>query len=244
MVRRRLRRTGATLAIAMLVAACSGASDETPEVADIEEVDASGGMEEAEDDASADAEGTEVAEDDVGADEPDHSTEPADDATETADGDPYAIPEDGIDEEYVERVLKALLDVNRAALTITLDSEPGGLVPFEAEERLRAIFGDKYGAAAYTALSEIASDVDRRAGFRDPPGAVGVSVIEVVEAERDCLTVMLEMDFSEVAAQTVSPRTEYLALSPRPQNDQDEYNPTPWVVADGDMAAAEGLSCS
>jgi hypothetical protein len=229
---------------ALLVAGCSGAVDE-PEVADIEALDAAT---EEDTEPPADTEvpdDTEVAGEDVGADDPTETTEPADDATETADGDPYAIPEDGIDEAYVERVLNAIFEVNREALALTLDSEPGGLAPFEAEERLRAIYGGEYGAAAYTSLNNIATDAESRARFRTPPGAVGVEVLEVISANPGCVKTLQEFDFAEVIAEAPPASREYLSLSAKSENaDPNGLNPTPWVVIDASNSSADGLSCS
>jgi hypothetical protein len=244
MVRSKLRRTGVALATAMLVAACSGASDETPEVADIEELDASGGTEEAEDDASADAEGTEVAEDDVDADEPDQSTEPADDGTGTADGDPYAIPEDGIDEEYVERVLNAIFEVNREALALTLESEPGGLAPFEAEERLRAIYGGSYGARQLATLNQVSFSEAERSIFADPPGALRATVTDLVSEDPGCVIARRVSDFSRVLKAPPESRDGYVALAPKPVgSDPNHLNPTPWVISGGRIDSPETLTC-
>jgi hypothetical protein len=249
MLRGKLQRIGATLGAVLVLSACSGTAED-PEVADLDEVLAATEEEteppaDASDSDASDSDDAEVAGDEAVADAPTEGTGQPDDAPETADGDPYAIPEDGIDEAYVKRVLNAILDVNRQALTITLDSEPGGLIPFEAEERLRAIYGHAYGAAAYRSLSEIAGDANRRSDFRNPPGAVSVAVVDIIDVAIDCLTVELEMDFSNVVSGSSSPRTEYLALAPRSiDHEPNVHNPTPWVVADGDMTSVDGLSCS
>jgi hypothetical protein len=165
MLREKLRRAGVTLMAAVLLTACTGAA-EGPEVADLEELDVTEAATEPVD--TEVVEDTEVAADEDGADDPTERTQPADDDTEPADGDPYAIPEDGIDEAYVERVLNAIFEVNREALAITLESEPGGLVPFEAEELSRAIYGESYGAIQYRELSEIAGSQAMREQFRKP----------------------------------------------------------------------------
>jgi hypothetical protein len=229
---------------ALLVAGCSGAVDE-PEVADIEALDAAT---EEDTEPPADTEvpdDTEVAGEDVGADDPTETTEPADDATETADGDPYAIPEDGIDEAYVERVLNAIFEVNREALALTLDSEPGGLAPFEAEERLRAIYGGEYGARQLVSLNEIASSAEQRAIFRETTGAVAVRVLEVLDDGPSCLKVQRTSDFGAVLLEPGEPRHDYVALAPRPHEDMfRRHNPTPWILMDANIDAPERLECS
>jgi hypothetical protein len=243
MVRGKLQRIGATLGAAAVLSACSGAVEE-PEVAQLEDVDATT---EEDTDPPADVddgEDTEVDGDEQAADDPDEGTEPADDVAETAEGDPYAIPEDGIDEAYVERVLNAIFEVNREALAITLESEPGGLAPFEAEERLRAIYGGTYGAAAYTSLNNIAADAEGQARFRSPPGSVSIEVVEVLSADEDCVKTLQEFDFSQVIAEAPPVTREYLAIAAKSEDlDPKGLNPTPWVVVDASNASSDGLAC-
>jgi hypothetical protein len=241
MLRRKLRRTGVTLVAAVLLTACSSA-DEGPEVADLEDLDVTEAATEPVDtEAVAD---TEVAADEDGAGDPTERTPPADDDTEPADGDPYAIPEDGIDEEYVERVLNAIFEVNREALEITLESEPGGLAPFEAEERLRAIYGGTYGAASLVGYNELASSGAQRDVFVQAPGAVTSRVEQVIAADSRCIIAEHSLDFSLVLREPGQPRTEYVALAWKdPETDPEALNPTPWVVVAADSGAADGLEC-
>jgi hypothetical protein len=242
MLRGKLQRIGATLGAVLVLSACSGAAED-PEVADLDEVEATT-EEDTEPPADAsDSDDTEVAGDGAVADAPTEGTEQPDDAPETADGDPYAIPEDGIDEAYVERVLNAIFEVNREALAITLESEPGGLAPFEAEERLRAIYGGTYGARQMAALNEVSSTESERAVFVRPPGPLRVTVTDVVSADPQCLIVRRLSDFSEVLQDPPDPRDGYVALAPKAASDSKDANPTPWVIVGGSIDSSEVLTC-
>jgi hypothetical protein len=242
MLRGKLQRIGATLGAAAVLSACSGAVEE-PAVAELEDIDAMT-EEDTEPPADVDGEDAEVDGDEQAADDPDEGTEPADDVTETAEGDPYAIPEGGIDEEYVERVLNAIFEVNREALAITLESEPGGLAPFEAEERLRAIYGLTYGARQLVSLNAIASSADQRAAFRDPPGAVAVRVSDVLDGDPACVKAARVADFGAVLVDPGQPREDFVALAPKPDSPPAEsLNPTPWILVDANIEAPERLGC-
>jgi hypothetical protein len=241
MLREKLRRAGVTLMAAVLLTACTGPA-EGPEVADLEELDVTEAATEPVD--TEVVEDTEVAADEDGADDPTERTQPADDDTEPADGDPYAIPEDGIDEAYVERVLNAIFEVNREALAITLESEPGGLAPFEAEERLRAIYGGGYGARQLASLNEVSAEESERSVFRRPPGAVRVSVTAVAAGDPECVVVRRTSDFGEVLQDPPQPRAGYVALAPKPADgDPEGFNPTPWVIVGGSLESPEALTC-
>jgi hypothetical protein len=241
MLREKLRRAGVTLMAAVLLTACTGAA-EGPEVADLEELDVTEAATEPVD--TEVVEDTEVAADEDGADDPTERTQPADDDTEPADGDPYAIPEDGIDEAYVERVLNAIFEVNREALAITLESEPGGLAPFEAEERLRAIYGGSYGARQLASLNQIASAPDQRGLFRSPAGPVVIEVSELLDGDESCIKVSRVADFGEVLVDPGEPREDYVALAPKTDiTGSTSHNPTPWILVDANIDAPERLAC-
>jgi hypothetical protein len=226
---------------ALLVAGCSGAVDE-PEVADIEALHAA-----TEEDTGppADTEvpdDTEVAGEDDRADDPTETTEPADDATETADSDPYAIPEDGIDEAYVERVLNAIFEVNREALALTLDSEPG-VVPFEAEELSRSIYDGSYGSIQYRELSAIAESEPARAQFQNPPGSLETEVIRLHRAEAECIVVERTSHFDTVLVEQGHELTDVLALRRLSAYEASAANPTRWQIVDGSFDGPEDVSC-
>lgn len=243
MLRGKLQRIGATLSAVVVLSACSDAAEE-PQVADLEALDTATEEQTEPPTDVADSGDTEGAGEDEVADGPTEATEQPDDATETAEGDPYAIPEDGIDEEYVERVLNAIFEVNREALAITLESEPGGLAPFEAEERLRAIYGATYGAAALHGYNEIAASADQRELFLENPGAATSRVVEVLSADSDCLIVEHSLNFSAVLREPGELRTEFVALARTSlEADADALNPTPWMVVAADSGSADGLVC-
>jgi hypothetical protein len=226
---------------ALLVAGCSGAVDE-PEVADIEALDAA-----TEEDTGppADTEvpdDTEVAGEDVGADDPTETTEPADDATETADGDPYAIPEDGIDEAYVERVLNAIFAVAQEATQLALDS-PNSFVPVEAERLLETVYAREYGTTQYLALAQLTEARDIRSSLRNPVGQARTTVTEILTANHSCVAVRREADFSDVLKEASSPREDFLVLQRKTQaDDPSSANPTPWVIVAG-AQEQEMVSC-
>jgi hypothetical protein len=156
--------------------------------------------------------------------------------------DPYAIPEDGIDEAYVERVLEAIFEVNREALALTLESEVGDLAPFEAEERLQSIFAGEYGARQVASLHEVAASSSRREVFLEPPGRVRTEVTRVARNDEDCVVVERRSDFSDVLVDPPEPRKGYLALAPR--NEVADHNPTPWVLVDGSVDTSRDVGCN
>jgi hypothetical protein len=157
--------------------------------------------------------------------------------------DPYAIPEDGIDEAYVERVLEAIYEVNREALAMTLESE-SGILPAEAEDRLRAIYAGAYGARQYASLNEIAQDAQTRAMFREPPGSLRIEVAQLVDVGPKCLIVERIASFDEVLVDPPPVRRDYIALTARPgEAVERNLNPTPWVLADAAIDDPELLSC-
>jgi hypothetical protein len=236
---------GRSIGVALVLAlgACSGGvgdgAEEPGEGSDVSVIeqdddvdDASAGEDRDGPDAEArDAEGS-------GAEEGSGSEE------ESVADDPYAIPEEGIDEAYVERVLEAIFEVNREALALTLEAEPG-LVPVEAEERLRAIYGGEYGQLQYQALSEVAGDPDLRGEFRDPVGPVRSGVTRLLTASNDCIQVEAVDDFSEVLVEPPTLSSGFLSLSRKPgDRDIRGLNPTPWVVVDGSIDDETALSCS
>jgi hypothetical protein len=168
----------------------------------------------------------------------------ADDGSPTADGDPYAIPEDGIDEAYVERVLNAIFEVNREALQLTLDSEPGGLAPFEAEEIIRSIYEPPYATSALMALNGIARDVNQRGLFRQPLGSVNARVDQIVASGSDCVIAVQVLDFGPVLHDAPRPSEEYVLLRRHSSGDSLHLNPTPFVVVDASDRSADDLQCA
>lgn len=160
-----------------------------------------------------------------------------------ADEDPYAIPEEGIDEAYMERVLEAIYEVNREALELTLNAEPG-LVPELAESRLRSIYQGSYGARQYQALAEVANSQDLRNAFLEPLGSLNSKKLQLLDDNPDCIRIKVQDDFSAVLIDPPPPSDGYLAIAPKADDrDPDGLNPAPWVIADGDQASAESLSC-
>jgi hypothetical protein len=158
--------------------------------------------------------------------------------------DPYAIPEDGIDEAYVERVLEAIYEVNREALAMTLESELGGLAPFEAEELMRAIYGGEYGAHQASTLHQVAGTEALRERFRNPVGQVEVSDIRIVESSAECVLAQRTSDFSAALLEPDEPITEFVALSIKPEDvDPAGLNPTPWRVTDANIDSSDALQC-
>jgi hypothetical protein len=167
----------------------------------------------------------------------------ADDGSPTADGDPYAIPEDGIDEAYVERVLNAIFEVNREALQLTLDSEPGGLAPFEAEEMIRSIYGPDYGRRQLHSLHDISRSAEQRDLFVKPLGSYQVSVTHLIDDDPKCVRVRRAMDFANVLVDPPSVRQDYVALRYQGDTSQNTGNPTPYLLFDANIDDPERLSC-
>jgi hypothetical protein len=205
----------------------SDARDDAPEEAS----DGSGS-----DDAEEAADGT-----DRGAN--DASDPDADDGSPTADGDPYAIPEDGIDEAYVERVLNAIFEVNREALQLTLDSEPGGLVPFEAEELLLAIYGADYAALQHAELAEINASAEMRSLFFEAPGPVVNEIRQIVDSSDECIVVSREADFTNVLVEPPGVIDDYLQLESIPDGEHNADNPSNWQIVRGSLDETEEMIC-
>jgi hypothetical protein len=228
------------LALALAVASCGdGEAEHTAAFADESEIGPSNV------DLEDDAEAGPAAEDNATPDDAltDEGSGTGDAADAAEEDDPYAIPEDGIDEVYVERVLEAIYKVNREALVLTLDAEPG-LVPVEAESRLRSIYGSAYGALQYQALSEVANSQDLRDSFRDPAGPLASEVLEVVDVDSACITIRVRDDFAAVLREPPEQSEGFLALALREaDSDSRGTNPTPWVIVDGALNSAEGMSC-
>jgi hypothetical protein len=165
-------------------------------------------------------------------------------AQEPGAEDPYAIPEDGIDEAYVEKVLEAIFEVNREALELTLATEVGDLAPFEAEQRFRAIYGGAYGAHQMSTLYQVAGSQSLRSQFRDPVGRVRVTDVQVLDATSECVVARRTLDFSDVLQEPGAAIIEFVALSLQvPDGEMDWLNPTPWRVTDASIDSADTLQC-
>jgi hypothetical protein len=244
-------RIGLGIGLVLAAAGCGDGEVDDPATADEPVVRAPA------DHASEGDAGTQVEEEGVPADpgaDAGEAEDPDADAAEAEDpgaeagevgeeDDPYAIPEDGIDEAYVERVLEAIYEVNREALAVTLEAEPG-LVPAEAENRLRSIYGRSYAALQYQALAEVAGSQELRASMRDPVGPLRSELLAMTDDDPRCIVIKVRDDFSAVLQEPPVEEEGYLALAPKPDDrDPEELNPTPWVVADGALNSADDLSC-
>lgn len=147
--------------------------------------------------------------------------------------DPFAIP-DVIDADYVERVYRALRNVQTDALRDLVarrDELVGGPLPIGFLLRYRAVNDDGF----YTALTEKWRELlvnGEPFGLRDPLGEVGVVVRDVVDADRDCILFRADVDISETAAiPPPGPDFQEITLHPKiADNDPLDLNPTPWYV--------------
>jgi hypothetical protein len=206
----------------------SDARDDAPE----EAADAPGGG----DDAGEAADGTDRGDNDA-------SDADAGDGSHTADGDPYAIPEDGIDEAYVERVLNALFEVNREALQLTLDSEPGGLAPLEAEEMIRSIYEPPYASIALQSLNQLSASSEGRGVFREPPGPVVGEVVQIEQLSEECIIAEATTDFEQVLLDAPEARTNYYAMQHQGSTEHYEASPIGWKIVDASISSAAELEC-
>jgi hypothetical protein len=121
------------------------------------------------------------------------TTEADDDAAEDEDDDAWAVP-DPIDEAYVEAVLTELYRLQGDALRQAMDS---GEVTEDVIGTFAAVYDEGLAATQISGLVELAAD--GFPGLHDPPGDVGVSVVEVVSAGPECIAAMAHLDFSPVA---------------------------------------------
>ncbi len=148
--------------------------------------------------------------------------------TTTAPADPYAVPDDAskIDADYVNRVLAALNhiygDIARAQLT-------NGAVKPESLLSLRAIYNDpEYQEQAEVLLKSVPPPRDR---LRDPLGDRQMTVLDLLTVRSDCIAAKVLYDFSEVLLDPGSKDPWWIALSPKPrENDPGNVNPTPWAL--------------
>jgi hypothetical protein len=150
--------------------------------------------------------------------------------------DPYAVP-DEIDEDYVERVINAILRVQDEVLKGALQQGQGETL---SPELTALHFATTAGEERLASLDEIQSYIDdpsQQVNFRDPGdfGHTSFSVEHLVHAEaRHCIIVVGHWDISETVLEA-PPQDEYSAfsLSRAPEDDEiSEGNPTPWQWRD------------
>jgi hypothetical protein len=160
-------------------------------------------------------------------------TEPeeVDEEEEPEPEDPYAVP-DEIDEDYVERVINAILEVQSEVLRGALQQEQGENLDVD----LTALhFATTDGTERMEGLEEIQGYIDepsRQTNFRDPEdfGASTFSVEHLVHAETNCIIVVGHWDISETVLEA-PPEDDFSAFSlSRIQDDEETSagNPTPW----------------
>jgi hypothetical protein len=207
-----VRRTLAAVLVAGLLAfGCTGGEDE------ILDLQATPG---------ADSEPTE---------EPGDPEPEAEDTEEPADEpepeDPYAVP-DEIDEDYVERVINAILEVQSEVLRGALQQEQGE----NLDPDLMALhFATTEGSQRLTTMDEYQryiDDPESRDGLISPDeaGTMQFKALEVVHAEPDgCIIVVGYWDRTEVSSIADPEQLTALSLSRISQATEiSAGNPTPW----------------
>ncbi len=164
-------------------------------------------------------------------DEPAAPTATLGTAAPTTAADPYAIPA-VIDEAYVNRVL-AGLDAAVGDVVRMVVRERG--IPYEAEERLQAIYID--GKAWQLTIDLLQEDsLDNFASYKPNPGNLNTTISRLITATKQCVFAEVSRDYSAVGIHPEPPVTqEWVALRPlTPERDPKGYNPTRWgFIYDG-----------
>jgi hypothetical protein len=212
-----VRRTVAVVAAAGLVAlGCSGGEDE---ILDLQAT------------PSAETEPT---------DQPDEPEPDVEDTEEPVDepepDDPYAVP-DEIDEDYVERVINAILEVQDDVLRSALQLEQGQIL---TPEQTGLIFATSAGDQRQAVLDRLQGYVDdpETRGNLLPSEEMGRTYFhpeQLIRAEPEhCVLVIGFWENREV---TTEPRADgdfaAFSLSRKPEDEEiSEGNPTPWQWRD------------
>lgn len=142
--------------------------------------------------------------------------------TAAADGIPAVI-----DEPYLNGVLESLNrvygDITRKRLA-TGRVEPEDLIP------LRAIYNEpEFTIQADVLVKTPALPPEE---VRQPPGDRRMTVKRVVAAEKDCVALVVDYDFSALRTNPPPVKDWYVVLRPTNVNaDPDNLNPTPWSFA-------------
>jgi ABC-type transporter Mla MlaB component len=148
--------------------------------------------------------------DDGGEAAPERTTTTAEPAvtTTTEPEDPWAVPEE-IDEAYVQRVLEELY---RLQGDLTREVIAEGAVTANAVSGFQTIYGASMAVVQINGLLEAGHS--GFVGFRANPGNTRVEVADIINADRECIAVLVHLDFSEVAVDPVEMPFDFLLLSP------------------------------
>lgn len=148
----------------------------------------------------------------------------------------YSVP-DVIDVAYVEKVVTALDHVYGDAIRILAKERQ---ITKEFLEYLAAIYTPKqFEFTQGIWVRDVASGLS---GLRPDPGDPKTHVQELIQADRECIVVRVDRDFSSTNEQPdqATPQ-EYVAVVPAPN--ERPLNPTPWVLSfDGFVATPEGAA--
>lgn len=146
----------------------------------------------------------------------------------------YSVPA-VIDVAYVEKVMAALDHVYGDAIRILAKERQ---ISKEFLEHLAAIYTpDQFEFTQGIWVRDVSSGLS---GLRRDPGDPKTHVQELMRAERACIVVRVDRDFSPInePADKATPQ-EYVALVPA--SNEHPLNPTPWILSfDGFVATPEG----
>jgi hypothetical protein len=149
--------------------------------------------------------------------------------------DPYAVP-DEIDEDYVERVINAILEVQDEVLRGTLHQERGRALP---EELTALHFATTSGIQRVEGLEEYQLYIDdpaARGALRTPDelGHSRFEVEEVIHAEPEsCILAIGDWDRAELLNDEPPLGLSVFSLSRIDESqERSQGNPTPWQWRD------------
>ena len=242
----------AGLVVLLLLAACSS-SEQTLEdalrEADSVASDAGGSaadtsadpdsvLADAPDDDATDPESGASALPDAASDDPDGANGDTDGVAADVEDDPFAVP-DPIDGEYVEFVINELLLVLSDSLRDYLaDEDPGGA---RAEAVHREVYGAPMVEAHLDTLRSVFGTEEGRA-TQYPPEEFGVqrfTLIELVEAREDCVTVYGFYDLTETSRFPYEDTAAAIVIK-RDEGFRSDVNPTSWRIWDGSLLLRDG----
>ncbi len=145
--------------------------------------------------------------------------------------DPYAVPP-VIDEAYVNRVLEGLdAAVGEVVRMVVRERR----IPYEAAERLQAIYIDRDAWQLTIDLLQQDS-FDNFSSYKDNPGDLDTTVTKLLVATKECVFAEVSRDYSQVGIRPDPPVSrEWVALRPvTPEADPKGYNFTRWgFIYDG-----------
>ena len=134
-----------------------------------------------------------------------------------------------IDEDYLNRVLAALDQIDSRATQIIIDEK--WLVP-EAADLIAAIYdGEAFSEQTEVWLESLARDPELR-NFKRPTGSRLTRVARIISRSPACVWTEVSRDYTQVAIAAPPPKREYIALKTlAPTARERAANPTAWIIS-------------